>query len=125
MNRREEPLPIRARKKNSKLVKNSIETKESAPRPRNTRGQNPASGSNKELTRTKSRVAATKKSMQIKQKKKHAAHSKRTRPGDVEGTPSAPAYAHREAGRWIQSVEKQTLSRSKRLTKKLSKQRSK
>lgn len=125
MNRREEPLTNRARKKNSKLVRSSTETKESASRPRNTRGQNPAKEPHKTSVRTQSRVKKTLQSLKVKRKKNLSHRSKRASPGLVDGPISSPAFPNKEGGRWMQTVEKQTLTRTKRLTKRLSKQRSK
>jgi hypothetical protein len=125
MNRREEPMSNRARKKNTKLVRAAIETEESTPRPRNTRGQSPAKKSRKTAVQTASRLKKTLTSLKIKRKKILSAHSKRTSPGSVEGGTSSPAMPHREGGRWIQTIEKQTLMRTKRLNKKLGKIRSK
>ena len=125
MNRREEPLNNRVRKKNNKLVRASIETKGDIARPRSTRGQNLAQQPRKTAVQTASRLKKTLASLKIKRKKNLSSRSKRTSPGFVEGPISAPAMPHREGARWIQTVEKQTLTRTKRLNKRLGKTRPK
>ena len=124
MNRREEPINARAKKKMKKIVRIAVETEE-APLPRNFRGQNPAAKPKKQTSQESSRVNALKKSLSIKMKKGLPGHKKRSSPGDVPGKPSPPSYPHKEGKRWLQTVEKQNLARAKQMTKRMAKKRSK
>ncbi len=123
MNHREEPLNIRAKKKMKKTIRSAMAMESDSPSPRNLRGQNPAKRPGKNIAQEASRLKALKKAMEIKKKKAKSPHQKRTGPGSLEGTPSAPAYPHKEGKRWMQNTEKQTLSRAKTLIRKASKKR--
>jgi hypothetical protein len=64
--------------------------------------------------------SSRKRQRKVLTKKRRTIHeSKRTTPGSIEGRSSAPAGAHREGKQWIQTIEKQVLNRTKRITKKL------
>gem|GEM_PF-1082902 len=125
MNHREEPLNIRAKKKIKKIVRSSVETKSSPPAPRNLRGQNLAKRPRKDTVQEASRAKALKKIIETKRNKAASASSKRTAPGSIEGTPTAPASPHREGKRWIQTTEKQTLLKTHTLRNKMGKRRAK
>ncbi len=120
MNRREEPMTVRLKKKMKKTVRIAVET-EGTPSPRNLRGQNPAKKPSKVVKQAAARLKSLQKSLGVKQKKALGTHKKRSTPGDVPSTESPPAYPHKEAKRWMQTVEKQTLDRSSRMMKKLGK----
>jgi hypothetical protein len=119
MNKVKKPMDVRQRKKLDKEVR---------------KAQNPASASTlkvlpegrKELLpkyRKKKPVEMERERRRVEVKKKYAAkHSKRTTPGELEGQDTPPEHVNREGKRWIQTVEKQTLSRTRTLNKKNSKQ---
>jgi hypothetical protein len=125
MNHREEPINNRVRKKISKEIRSAErETTATQPPIRHLRGQNPAQRPSKVVKREQAELTRLKKIIQAKKSKKPAKHSKRTTPGSVPPS-SPPRNPHIESGRWMQTVEKQTLSRAQRLRGKLRKQTSK
>jgi len=62
------------------------------------------------------------KKISLQKKKRSAPHSKRTTPGTVDAT-SPPHIIHVEGGRWMQTLQKQTLNQNKNLTRKMSKKK--
>ncbi len=117
MNRREEPLPIRTRKKMTKEIRKA-EKDLAAPSIRNLRGQNLAQRKRKVVKREQGMLAALKKNLKIQDKKKSTKHSKRSAPGPI-ASDSSPRHPHIEGERWIKTVQRQNLSRAKKLSAKL------
>jgi len=68
---------------------------------------------------------STVKNMEIKKKKQHTKHSKRTTPGEVEHRETPPAHEHREGQRWEKTLVKQNKAKRKAITSKLQKRQSK
>src|ERR1700722_16178711 len=68
--------------------------------------------------------AEAEKGLNLKVRKKKAKISKRTTPGKVDNNNLAPESANKEGGRWMQTIQKQTLLRAKTLVKKLFKRKS-
>jgi len=124
MNRREEPISARARKKIKKQIRALVDTKEPVASPRNLHGQNLAKRPRKVVAQETSRKKALLKKIEVTKKKRSSLHhSKRVSPGAVQERPSPPAEIHKEGRRWIQTVEKQNINKAKRLVRKLSKKR--
>jgi hypothetical protein len=124
MNRREEPISARARKKIKKQIRILVDTKEPVSAPRNLHGQTPAKRPRKVIVQEISQKKALLKKMEIAKKKRHSLHrSKRVSPGSVEERPSPPSEIHKEGKRWIQTIEKQNINKAERLFRKLSKKR--
>jgi hypothetical protein len=122
MNRREEPISARARKKNKKQIRALVDTKDPVAAPRNLHGQNPAKRPRKVVLQEASRKKALLKKMEAAKKNRRSLHqSKRVSPGSVQERPSPPSGIHKEGKRWIQTVEKQNINKAKRLVRKFSK----
>jgi hypothetical protein len=124
MNRREEPIAARARKKIKKEIRALVDTKEPVTAPRNTRGQALATRPKKILSQEVARKKALLKKMKTAKQKMHSHNqSKRVSPGTVKEKPSTPSELHKEGERWIKTTQKQNLNEAKRLMRKLSKNR--
>lgn len=123
MNRREEQISIRARKKMKKELRALVDTKEPVESPRNLRGQTSAKRPKKTVVQEKSRAKALLKKIEVAKKERQFPYQKgkRVSPGSVKERPSPPAAVHKEGKRWIQTVEKQNIVKAKRLVRKLSK----
>ena len=122
MNHREEPINNRARKKISKEIRSAKKEGSVTTQPsiRNLRGQNLAKRPRKTVKREESELAGMKKMILSKKSIRPTKLSKRTTPGLTPST-STPHNTHIESGRWIKTVEKQTLSKAQRLRGKLRK----
>jgi hypothetical protein len=125
MNHREEPMSARSRKKVTKAVREGQKVAAGdQPAIRNTRGQNPAKASKKETKRLVGELRKMRET--VKRKKLAKAHpgklSKRTTPGQVDNE-SPPQYPHMEGSRWAKTTTKQSLLKSKLLSKRLSKKK--
>jgi hypothetical protein len=67
---------------------------------------------------------AAQKQLKLKARKRKAKISKRTTPGKVDTHNLAPESTNKEGGRWLQTIQKQTLLQAKSLVKKLFKRKS-
>ncbi len=72
-------------------------------------------------TKDKAEVEGTKKRSEIKRKKLHSKHSKRTTPGQVELDITPYTHHHPEGKKMIKTIEKQSVAKGRRLVKKINK----
>ena len=122
MNRRKEPVSIRTEKKIQKEVKKGIR-KASSTSARTSEELKTILKMHPKKKKAASKITegSVSKTVARKQVYTHKKLSKRTSPEEKVDS-SAPAYIHKENGRWAKTVRKQSVLRGKRLSKKLSHQ---
>jgi len=125
MNRNRRPMTNKTRKGMEKEIKKgqkNLDTSEEQARS----DQLDASGAMKQYPKiNKSLVDSVAKGMEVKKKKKHSKHSKRTTPGEVDHRESPPAHPHTENERWEKTLDLQSKGKGKSLTAKLQKRNGK
>lgn len=115
MNRGRYQQDARVAKRVRKQVRQANPTAGQEELPRTTPRKTPLSKQRKD----KSILASLHHQMALKKSRVRSKHSKRTTPGEPIDRLFAPAVEHRESTHWIKTVVKQSVTRAKRLARKL------
>jgi hypothetical protein len=123
MNKSKLPMPARLRKKMNKEIRSAMPEFEGNTSSNTINKKALLSRLPPKLRKKETAILNSfEKNFEIRKKKIHAKHSKRTNPRQIAEV-SPPKIIHIEGGRWIRTLKKQTANQNKILNRKMTKKR--